>query len=258
MKISNEFTVHTPIDKAWAVLTDLEGIAPCLPGAQLTGVDGDVYSGKVKIKVGPVVSDFSGTAKFVEKDDTAYRAVIDAKGKDSRSAGNASAVITAALRADGDSTVVSVDTDLKISGKLAQFGSGMIKEVSGKLLTQFAESLEAKIGAGDAVVEETAPVAAADNSVAVAIPGGESAAFPGEAQPVIKATPEVGGPSAAVDAGAPAPRPQRTWTPQEQNEPEPLDLMEYAGGSIRRRLIPVAIGAAVLVAAVVVYRVARR
>jgi carbon monoxide dehydrogenase subunit G len=284
MKISNEFTVHTPIDKAWAVLTDLEGIAPCLPGAQLTGVDGDVYSGKVKIKVGPVISEFAGTAKFVEKDDTGYRAVIDAKGRDSRSAGNASAVITAALRPDGDSTVVSVDTDLKISGKLAQFGSGMIKEVSGKLLTQFAESLEAKIGAGDVATstdaQETgtvhtggagngAPIAAgdeagalqpraagngaqgaADTTIAVAGPGGQSAAFPGEAQPVIKATPEVGGPSAAVEAGV--------RTPRHQAEAEPLDLMQYAGGSIRRRLIPAAIGAAVLVAAVVVYRFARR
>lgn len=276
MKISNEFTVHTPIDKAWAVLTDLEGIAPCLPGAQLTGVDGDVYAGKVKIKVGPVISDFAGTAKFLEKDDTAYRAVIDAKGKDSRSAGNASAVITAALRPDGDSTVVSVDTDLKISGKLAQFGSSMIKEVSGKLLTQFADALEAKIGAGDAVVEEapaahtaampTAPATsaqtngtqAADTSVAVASSGGESGAFPGEFQPVIKATPEVGGPSAAVDAGVPAVEQRQTRTLPDRAEPEPLDLMEYAGGSIRRRLIPVAIGAAVLVAAVVVYRVARR
>jgi len=176
-------------------------------------------------------------------------------------------VITAALRADGDSTVVSVDTDLKISGKLAQFGSGMIKEVSGKLLTQFAESLEAKIGAGDAVLEQTAvepaaavekpdaqadgtPSAAADTSIAVATSGGESGAFAGEFQPVIKATPEVGGPSAAVDAGKRA--------AQQHAEPEPLDLLEYAGGSIRRRLIPVAIGAAVLVAAVVVYRVARR
>ena len=226
--------------------------------------------------------------------------MIDAKGQDSRSAGNAAAVITAELRADGDSTVVTVDTDLKISGKLAQFGSGMIKEVSGKLLAQFAESLEAKIGAGDtatsgvgdtatsgagdtatsgtgddavagaggnrtAAVDEAGalPAAAgvngaqaADTSIAVASPGGESAAFPGETQPVIKATPEVGGPSAAVDAGTP--QPQRTWTPSQQNEPEPLDLMEYAGGSIQRRLIPVAIGAAVLVAAVVVYRVARR
>ncbi|MEU8615194.1 SRPBCC family protein, partial [Actinoplanes sp. NPDC048791] len=129
MKITNEFTVPTPIERAWAVLTDLEGIAPCLPGAQLTGVDGDTYSGKVKVKVGPVVSDFAGTARFVEKDDTAHRAVIDAKGRDARSAGNATALVTAQLRADGDRTVVSVDTDLKISGKLAQFGSGMIKEV---------------------------------------------------------------------------------------------------------------------------------
>ncbi|HET6533211.1 MAG TPA: SRPBCC family protein, partial [Actinoplanes sp.] len=149
MKINNEFTVHTPIDRAWAVLTDLEGIAPCLPGAQLTGVDGDVYRGKVKVKVGPVISEFSGTARFVEKDDAGHRAVIDAKGRDARSAGNAAALITAELRPDGDATVVTVDTDLKISGKLAQFGSGMIKEVSGKLLGQFVAALEAKIAATD-------------------------------------------------------------------------------------------------------------
>ena len=116
MKISHEFTVHAPIDHAWAVLTDLEGIAPCLPGAQLTGVDGDVYRGKVKVKVGPVVSEFAGTARFVEKDDAGHRAVIDAKGRDPRSAGNAAALITAELKPDGDATVVSVDTDLKISG----------------------------------------------------------------------------------------------------------------------------------------------
>ena len=94
MKIENEFTVPAPIDEAWEVLTDLEGIAPCLPGAQLTGVDGEVYQGKVKIKVGPVVSEFAGTARFAEKDDDAHRAVIDAKGRDSRSAGNAAALIT--------------------------------------------------------------------------------------------------------------------------------------------------------------------
>ena len=105
MKITNEFTVHTPIERAWEVLTDLEGIAPCLPGAQLTGVDGDVYPGKVKVKVGPVISDFAGTARFVEKDDSAYRAVIDAKGRDCPSAGNAAALVTAAAaRATGDST----------------------------------------------------------------------------------------------------------------------------------------------------------
>src|SRR5450631_2249697 len=137
MKIDNEFTVNVPIEKAWEVLTDLQGIAPCLPGAQLTGVDGDVYTGKVKIKVGPVVSEYARTAQFAEKGDSTYPAVIDAKGKDSRGAGNASAAIDAKLRADGDRTIVTVNTDLNITGKIAQFGSGMIKEVSAKLLGQF-------------------------------------------------------------------------------------------------------------------------
>jgi carbon monoxide dehydrogenase subunit G len=147
VKIDNEFTVSVPVEQAWAVLTDLEGIAPCLPGARLTGVDGDVYRGTVKVKVGPVVSEYSGTARFVEKDDTEHRAVIDAKGRDPRAAGNASAAITARLRADGDRTVVTVDTDLRISGKIAQFGSGMIREVSEKLLGEFVERLEAKLAA---------------------------------------------------------------------------------------------------------------
>ncbi|TBL33851.1 carbon monoxide dehydrogenase, partial [Verrucosispora sp. SN26_14.1] len=150
MKLNNDFVVNIPIDRAWAVLTDLEGIAPCMPGARLTGVDGDVHKGKVKVKVGPVISEFAGTAQFVEKDDAAYRAVIDAKGRDARSAANAAAVVTAALRPDGDRTLVSVDTDLRISGKLAQFGSGMIKEVSGKLLAQFVTNLEAKLAAEEA------------------------------------------------------------------------------------------------------------
>jgi carbon monoxide dehydrogenase subunit G len=152
MKVENEFTVGVPIERAWAVLTDLEGIAPCLPGAQLTGVqhaegEQDVYAGKVKIKVGPVTSEYAGTAQFVEKDESAYRAVIDAKGKDSRGAGNAAATIRAQLRAEGERTVVMVDTDLNISGKIAQFGSAMIKEVSAKLLGQFAENLEQKLNA---------------------------------------------------------------------------------------------------------------
>jgi carbon monoxide dehydrogenase subunit G len=281
VKITNEFTVHTPIDHAWAVLTDLAGIAPCLPGAQLTGVDGDVYRGKVKVKVGPVISEFAGTARFVERDDAAHRAVIDAKGRDPRSAGNAAALITAELRPDGDATVVSVDTDLKISGKLAQFGSGMISEVSAKLLGQFVESLEAKIAAGDgttaaapldASAAADAPSSAADGgaaagdtgtavgggavgapgpadtSAAVAGRGGQSAAFVTAVEPVVPATTEAAGPAAAVAPGTRVP----------QQEPAPLDLLDLAGGSLRKRLLPLAIGAAVLVAAVVVIRIARR
>ena len=347
MKITHEFTVHTPIDRAWAVLTDLPGIAPCLPGAQLTGVDGDVYAGKVKVKVGPVVSDFTGTARFVEKDDAAHRAVIDAKGRDSRSAGNAAALITAQLRPDGDATVVAVDTDLKISGKLAQFGSGMIKEVSGKLLGQFVAALEDKInarpadagaavGAGASAGAGAAAGAGAsaggppvggddvDTGVALESPGGAATAFATDVRPAVPAAPQLGGAAAGVRAGTGLPTTDvgseatasgssagdagaeiaagtgtrfgtnHATGPAEQAlgagassgdgvdpratlaapirmgapgaaagappaaEPEPLDLMELAGGSIRRRLAPVVIGVAAVIAAVVVIRIARR
>ncbi|MBW6434285.1 SRPBCC family protein [Actinoplanes hulinensis] len=227
MKITNEFTVRIPVDRAWQVLTDLEGIAPCMPGARLTGVEGDVYQGKVKVKVGPVISDFSGTARFVERDDTAYRAVIDAKGRDARSAGNAAAVVSASLSPEGeDSTRVSVDTDLRISGKLAQFGSGMIKEVSSKLLAQFVANLEAKLAAEEPVAE---------------------AAAIEEAAPVV----EAGTPAAEPPAPAPA-----SVAVKETAEPEALDLLAVAGGSVYKRLIPVGIGVAV-VAAVVIWFVAR-
>jgi uncharacterized protein len=219
MKIENEFRVSVPIEKAWEVLTDLEGIAPCLPGAQLTGSDGDTFTGRVKIKVGPVTSEYAGTASFVEKDDAAHRAVIDAKGKDSRGAGNASAMITARLTPHGEHTVVNVDTDLKISGKIAQFGSGMIKEVSEKLLGQFVVSLEAKLAATQSPGPLAAPPAPA---AAASVANGA-------------------GPT-AVRAVATAP------------EPEALDLMELAGGAVYKRLIPIAVGVAVVVAAIIIHR----
>ncbi|MET0494076.1 MAG: SRPBCC domain-containing protein [Actinoplanes sp.] len=289
MKITNEFTVRTPIDRAWQVLTDLPGIAPCMPGAQLTGVQGDTYAGRVKVKVGPVVSDFAGTARFVEKDEETGRAVIDAKGRDSRSAGNAAALVTAQLTANGNSTLVSVDTDLKISGKLAQFGSGMIKEVSGKLLGQFVTNLEAKLAA-----EETPPApilgtpasAAAPTSVpATAVgagvteplddetnaPGTEAGERPVDAAATTPASLAEEAPgatepaSAAMGAGQTAasspdggacgdsgPVPGKATA-----EPEPLDLMALAGGSVYKRIVPLGIGVAA-VAVVIIWFVARR
>jgi len=156
MKIDNRFTVSAPIDRAWAVLTDLAGIAPCMPGAQLTGVVDDVYSGKVKVKVGPVTSEYAGTARFVDKDDVAHRAVINAAGRDSRGAGNASATITASLTPVGARTEVSVETDLKITGRVAQFGSGVINEISAKLLGQFVECLEGKLTSEPTPIPEEA------------------------------------------------------------------------------------------------------
>jgi uncharacterized protein len=175
MKIASQFTVSAPIEQAWDVLCDLEQVIPLMPGAQLTGHEGDDYLGKVKVKVGPVTSEFSGKVRFIEQDRGQHRAVIDAKGKESRGTGNAAATVTAELHEDGDRTSVTVDTDLKIVGKLAQFGSGMLQQVSEKLLGQFVESLEAELAANSV---ETAPSpegaeGAATGATGAASPGAE-------------------------------------------------------------------------------------
>lgn len=151
MRIDNEFTVDAPIERVWDLFTDVEELAPCMPGAQLTGVEDGVYSGKVKVKVGPVVAAYKGTARFVERDDEAHRAVVEASGRADRGAGNAAATVTVRLaetEATGR-TAVTVETDLKITGKLAQLGGGMIKDVSERLLGQFVERAEEKLAALD-------------------------------------------------------------------------------------------------------------
>jgi carbon monoxide dehydrogenase subunit G len=155
MKIANEFTVSAPIEDAWDVLTDLEQVIPLMPGAQMTGREGDDVLGKVRVKVGPVTSEFSGKVHFVEQNRDEHRAVIDGKGKESRGTGNAAATVTAQLHDAGDHTRVTVDTDLKVVGKLAQFGSGMLQQVSEKLLGEFVDSLEAKLAADNAPAAPT-------------------------------------------------------------------------------------------------------
>jgi carbon monoxide dehydrogenase subunit G len=147
MKIANEFTVSAPIEQAWDVLSDLEQVVPLMPGAALVGREGDDYLGTVKVKVGPVTSEFTGKVHFVERSRDQHRAVIDGKGKEARGTGNATATVTTQLHDAGERTRVTVDTDLKIVGKLAQFGSGMLQQVSEKLLGQFVESLEAELAA---------------------------------------------------------------------------------------------------------------
>ena len=159
MKIANEFTISAPLDDAWDVLTDLAQVVPLMPGAQLIGREGDDYVGKVKVKVGPVISEFTGKAKFVDLDRENHRAVINARGREARGTGNAAAVVTAQLHPDGNNSRVTVDTDLKIVGKLAQFGSGMLQQVSEKLLGQFVESLEAKLAGTAQPAPTEAPAA---------------------------------------------------------------------------------------------------
>jgi len=208
MKLDNEFRVSVPIDRAWEVLTDIPLITPCLPGAMLTDHDGDEFKGKVKIKVGPVTAEYSGSAVFVQRDEANHHVEISASGRDSRGSGNASAVITADMVADGDGTKVSIATDLKISGKVAQFGKGMIAEVSAKLIDQFVDCIEQEL-LGEAIVDQVA----AEGAVAPAAEGAP-------------ATPA-------------RPRPQQAET---------LDLMEYAGNSVYKRVIPVVAVIAVLIA----------
>ena len=148
MELSNEFTVDAPVDQTWAVLTDLERIAPCMPGARLTEVEGDEYRGNIKIKVGPITAQYKGAATFVSCDESSHTAVLKAEGRDTRGQGNASANITATLLPAGAGTKVTVNTDLTITGKVAQMGRGVLADVSAKLLDQFVDSLERDVLAG--------------------------------------------------------------------------------------------------------------
>ncbi len=141
MELNNVFEVTAPIDSVWAVLTDVERIAPCLPGAQLQEVEGDEYRGIVKVKVGPISAQYKGAASFLEKDDEAHRAVLRAEGRDTRGAGNASADIVAELTETSNGTQVSVTTELTVTGKVAQFGRGVMADVSKKMMGQFADNL---------------------------------------------------------------------------------------------------------------------
>ncbi|CAA9329782.1 MAG: carbon monoxide dehydrogenase G protein, partial [uncultured Frankineae bacterium] len=157
MKLENRFTVPVPVDEAWNVLLDVERIAPCMPGATLTSVDGDAFEGTVKVKVGPINLTYGGKARFVSKDDATHVAVIDGSGKETRGTGTAKALITCRLVDKGESTDVEVDTDLNVTGKPAQFGRGVLADVSGKLVDQFAACLSDEIRSGTPSVEVPAP-----------------------------------------------------------------------------------------------------
>ena len=143
MELSNEIDVNAPIEEVWKAFNTPERIAPCLPGAELQEVDGDNFNGLVKIKVGPITAQSTGTATYLDKDESSQKVVIKGDGRDTRGAGNASATITAILtEVSSNTTNVNVHTELTITGKVAQFGRGAISDVSGKLMTQFAKNLE--------------------------------------------------------------------------------------------------------------------
>jgi hypothetical protein len=220
MELVNDFTVNVPVDEAWGVLTDVERIAPCLPGAQLQEVEGDVYRGVVKIKVGPILAQFKGQATFVEKDDATHKAVLKAEGRDTTGKGNASALITAKLDPQGDGiTKVTVSTDLTITGKVAQFGRGALADVSTKLLGQFVDCLETPVlGPQAAAAPADAPTDAGAAAAAASVTDGEGG--PADSAPSAPA---------AADAGV---------RKVAQPEARPIDLLDAAGAPLAKRLIP--------------------
>jgi uncharacterized protein len=162
VELNNEFRVAVPAAKTWEVLTDVERVAPCLPGATLLSVDGDEFTGAVKVKVGPITVSYKGEAAFQERDTTAQRVVLKASGKETRGNGTAAALVTAQLKDEGDATSVVITTDLTISGKAAQFGRGVLADVATNLIGQFAKSLEASV-LGDSAPAATAADDAGDS-----------------------------------------------------------------------------------------------
>jgi carbon monoxide dehydrogenase subunit G len=227
MEINDSFRVSTPIKDTWKVLLDIEGIAPCLPGAQLQEVEGDEYRGVVKVKVGPITAQYKGTAKLAEVDEANHRLVIDASGRDTRGAGNAKAMIVVTMASEGAGTKVDVATDLAVTGKVAQFGRGVLGDVSTKLMGQFVENLERDVltsaGGGDTSHMGGQYEQALESAVAAA------------PAPDAIITHEVEPPK--VDAG-----PRKIDSP----EVEPIDLFEAAGAPLTKRLIPIGVGALVL------------
>ncbi|HXY93970.1 MAG TPA: SRPBCC family protein [Acidimicrobiia bacterium] len=211
MKIEDEFRVDVPVEEAWKVLLDVERIAPCMPGAQLQEIEGDEYRGIVKVKVGPITAQYKGAARIVEADEGAHKLVLKAEGRDTRGQGNASATVTATLTPDGSATVVHIDTDLNITGKVAQFGRGVMADVSSKLLGQFADNLERDVLSGDGA------------SAAAGVSAGAASSTPATESTAAEPASTTG--ARTIDAP----------------EAEPVDLLDTAGNAVAKRVIPIVI-----------------
>lgn len=213
-QLINEFTVNRPIDEAWPIITDVEKIAPCMPGAELQEVEGDTYRGVVKVKLGAISTQFKGDAKFIERDDENHRAVIKGKGRDTGGRGNASADITAQAEAlSPTSTKCVVTTDLQISGKVAQFGRGILGDVSSKLMEQFADNLNTMLDEQD----------------------------DSPAEPSADAPATADAPAAGTTASDPAPAAAGGVRKINGPAAEPIDLMDVSGTSVLKRIGPAAL-----------------
>jgi carbon monoxide dehydrogenase subunit G len=273
MELDHSFTVPVPPDRAWEVLLDVERIAPCMPGATVEEFDGEVVTGRIKVKVGPVSLTYRGTAKFTERDPGTRAVVVDAAGKETRGAGTASAAIRASLVPSGEGTEVSIHTTMNVTGRPAQFGRGVIAEVGGKLVEKFAENLAQMISDGgvgaDAADVGLAVAGPADAALALTGPADAGLALTGPADagpadaglagpgPATSSAESAGdgsaatGSAVATDAGPPAAEsesavaPAPVWTatapPAAQNE-DSINLIRLVGPAILKRILPVAAG----------------
>jgi len=277
MKINNEFTVGVPIQQAWDVMLDLQKIAPCLPGAaiQEEKADGE-YDGTMKVKIGPITANYKGTVKVEEADEENHRAVLQATGRDARGQGTASATIVSTLQEEGgDSTKVNVETDMKLTGRAAQFGRGIAQDVATKMLNQFAECLEREIsggpgegageGAATSAAASAAPTETSDDSgdgagsretptTAAGGAGGTAGRVISSEDPAVMAGGPVegavvsdGGTSgAAASAATTGQAGAEQAAPREREEPEAFDIGAASQEAILKRVGPVLVGLGLL------------
>jgi len=229
MELDNTFTVPVPPETAWDLLLDVAKIAPCMPGATIDEVDGDVVNGRIKVKVGPVSLTYKGTATFIERDETSHKVTLEASGKETRGAGTASATVTASLAPTADgATAVSMHTTMNVTGRPAQFGRGVMVEVGGKLVDTFAANLAQQLAA------ETGPAEAADG----AADGGAAGTHPDTVD-----TPALSSDSAAPAAAPAAAAPAPAAPPAGQDS---INLVRLVGPAILKRIVPVAAAGAAL------------
>lgn len=250
MELEHNFTVAAPVEQAWEVLLDLERVAPCMPGATLTSYEGEEFTGNVRVKLGPVLMTFAGSGRFVERDPQARRIVVEASGKDKRGGGTARATIRAGMRGEGDTTVVDVHTDLAVTGRAAQFGRGMIADVSTRLLGQFTDCLAGKLAGAPAAGTAAGPTATEAGTAPAPTETGTATGTPAGTGPAVEtaATGAGAGPVAAAGTGPAEPAVTRAEAaePARQGESatqvEPIDLLGVTGARAAAvRLVPYAL-----------------
>ncbi len=247
MQLENTFTVPTGIDDAWAAFNDPQRFAPCFPGATLESSDADSFVGTVKVKLGPISLTYKGKGTYLERDDAKHTVVIDASGRDARGNGTASAKVTGSLTAVSDTeTSVTMVTDMIVTGRPAQFGRGVMADVSDKIIGQFASCLSTKLGPGDDAVSSSSTAAGASGAATPGAAGSGGSAVTTAAPPTTAASTSTNGAGPKL-VSAPAPS---------HSEVDAIDLLDSAGAPVLKRLVPVL--AALLLLFVVLRRIKHR